>query len=197
MERHSKCYKSLSRQLFTLGVRHMKRAHKTRCKTASGRKEFLKHVSCIVNETISEPIHSCVDKVRLSSHSGCASLICLLFQWTWMINFILKNVTENEKHFSTACCSFHLFERCLLTEATALCSKRTGPGTAVYIRDVIKDGVAEFMDLACNKVRSITDCRTQEPEVTRLFERQMRAGVPRQSTSALFPFLQLATKLDH
>lgn len=114
-----------------------------------------------------------------------------------MINFILKNVTQNDRHFTSACCSFHLFERCLLTEANALCSKRTGPGTATYIRDVIKDGVSEFMDLACNKVRSIADCKANEPAITRIFERKMRQGVPRQSTSALFPFLQLATKLDN
>lgn len=44
----------------------MKRAHKIRCKTPNGRKEFLKHVSCIQNETISEPIHACVDKVSCS-----------------------------------------------------------------------------------------------------------------------------------
>lgn len=114
-----------------------------------------------------------------------------------MINYILANVSDNDKHFPSACCSFHLFERCLLTEANALCIKRTGPGTAVYIRDVIKDGVAEFMDLACNKVRSVSDCKANEPAITRIFERQMKAGVPRQSTSALFPFLQLATRLDN
>lgn len=179
MERHSKCYKSLSRQLFSLGVRHMKRAHKVRCKTPAGRKEFLKHMNCIVNETVSEPIHSCVDK------------------WTWMINYILKNVTDQDKHFPSACCSFHLFEKCLLTEAGRLCLPRTGPSTAIYIRDVIKDGVAEFMDLACNKVRSVEDCKSHETEITTLFEKQMKAGVPKQTTSALFPFLQLATKFDH
>ena len=179
MERHSRCYKSLSRQLMSLGVRHMKRAHRSRCKTDSGRKEFLKHMNCIVNETVSEPIHACVDK------------------WTWMINWILANVTEQQRHFTAACCSFHLFEKCLLTEATALCSKRTGAGTATYIRDVIKDGVSDFMDLACNKVRSVTDCKNQEKEITRIFERQIKLGVPKQTTSALFPFLQLATRLDH
>ena len=178
MERHSKCYKSLSRQLFSLGVRHMKRAHKLRCRSADGRKEFLKHMNCIYNETVSEPIHSCVDK------------------WTWMINFILKDV-QPAKHFSAACCSFHLFEKCLLEEATKLCESTTGPTTAIYIRDVIKDGVADFMDLACNRVRSVSDCRTVEPRITRRFEKQMAQGVPQQNTSALFPFLQLATKFDY
>lgn len=156
----------------------MKRALKIRCKTAPGRKEFLKHMNCIVNETVSEPIHSCVDK------------------WTWMINYILANV-DQEKHFTSACCSFHLFEKCLLEEATRLCSSRTGPATAVYIRDVIKDGVAEFMDLACNKVRSIADCSANEPQVTKFFQNQLAKGVPIQNTSALFPFLQLATKFDY
>ena len=157
----------------------MKRALKVRCKTSSGRKEFLKHMNCIVNETVSEPIHSCVDK------------------WTWMINYILKNVTNQDKHFPSACCSFHLFEKCLLEEAGRLCAPRTGPATALYIRDVIKDGVAEFMDLACNKVRSVSDCQANEKNITEFFEEQMKKGVPHQTTSALFPFLQLATRFDH
>ena len=178
MEKHSKCYKSLSRQLFSLGVRHMKKALKTRCRTEPGRKEFLKHMNCIVDEKTSEPIHSCVDK------------------WTWMINYILASV-DQDRHFTSACCSFHLFEKCLLEEATRLCSSRTGPATAIYIRDVIKDGVAEFMDLACNRVRSIADCKTNEPDITKFFQDQLVKGVPIQNTSALFPFLQLATKFDY
>lgn len=178
MERHTKCYKSLSRQLFSLAVRNMKRTQKTRCKTKNGRKEFLKHMGCIVDETMSEPIHACVDK------------------WTWMINYILKNVTHPEKQFPSACCSFHVFETCLMKEATALCSSRTGPATAGYIRDVVKEGVAEFMDLACAKVRTISDCRQNEADLTKIFEEKTKTGVPKQTTSALFPFLQLATRLD-
>ena len=156
----------------------MKRTHKSRCKSKNGRKEFLKHMACIVNETMSEPIHSCVDK------------------WTWMINYILANVTHADKQFPSACCSFHVFEGCLLREATALCASRTGPATATYIRDVVKDGVAEFMDLACNNVRNLADCRRNEAALTRIFEDKSRVGVPKQTTSALFPFLQLATRLD-
>jgi len=136
-------------------------------------------MGCIVDEKMSEPIHTCVDK------------------WTWMINFINKNVSDPEKQFPSACCSFHVFESCLLKEATQLCASRTGPATAIYIRDVVKDGVAEFMDLACNKVRNLADCRKNEASLTKLFEEKARVGVPKQMTSALLPFLQLATKLDH
>lgn len=83
-----------------------------------------------------------------------------------------------------------------MKEATQLCTSRTGPSTATYIRDVVKDGVVEFMDLACNKVRNLAECRANEAELTKAFEDQMKKGVPKQTTSALYPFLQLATRLE-
>ena len=83
-----------------------------------------------------------------------------------------------------------------MREATSLCAKTTGPSTATYIRDVVKEGVVEFMDLACNNVRTLADCRRNEAALTRTFEDASRSGVPKQTTSALFPFLQLATRLD-
>jgi len=178
LEKHSKCYKSLSRQLFSIGVRQMKKTQRLRCKSANGRKEFLKHMGCIINETISEPIHQCVDK------------------WTWMMNYILNNVTQ-ESHFASSCCAFQLFEKCLLGEATALCEKRTGPSTAIYIRDIIKDAVADFMDLACSRTRSVDQCQTVLPDLTMMFEKQLEEGVARQNTSALFPFLQIAIRFDY
>lgn len=49
-------------------------------------------MGCIKNETVSEPIHKCVDK------------------WTWMMNYILSNVSQSD-HFGSSCCAFHLFEK--------------------------------------------------------------------------------------
>jgi hypothetical protein len=136
-------------------------------------------MGCIVNETISEPIHQCIDK------------------WTWMMNDILNNV-QSEKHFSGACCSFHLFEKCLLEEATTLCATTTGPSTALYIRDVVKDGVSDFMDLACSNAKTLAQCKaTTVPMLMVKFEAQLKKGVPPQNTSALFPFLQIATKFEY
>jgi len=172
LEKHSKCYRSLSRQLFSIGVRQMKKTQRLRCKTPAGRQEFLKHMGCIQSETTSEPIHKCVDK------------------WTWMMNYILKNVTQ-ENHFGSSCCAFHLFEKCLLEEATALCEKRTGPSTAIYIRDIMKDAVSDFMDLACSRARTVDQCKMILPDLTMMFELKLEEGVPRQNSSALFPFLQM------
>lgn len=112
------------------------------------------------------------------------------------MNYILKDV-QPEKHFASACCSFQLFEKCLIEEATELCASTTGPSTAIYIRDVVKDGVADFMDLACSRTRSITECRTNNADITKIFEAQLAKGVPPQNSSALYPFLQIATKFDY
>ena len=69
--------------------------------------------------------------------------------------------------------------------------------TAIYIRDIIKDAVSDFMDLACSRTRSVDQCKQVLPELTTMFENQLEQGVDRQNTSALFPFLQIAIKFDY
>jgi len=69
--------------------------------------------------------------------------------------------------------------------------------TALYIRDIIKDAVSDFMDLACSKARTVDQCKQVLPELTTMFETKLEEGVDRQNTSALFPFLQIAIKFDY
>lgn len=76
--------------------------------------EFLKHMDCIVNEERSEPTHQCLDKFSV------------------MVNHILNKVDPTE-HFPSACCSFQLFQECILREVEKACASTTGKETAEYV----------------------------------------------------------------
>ncbi|RWS06822.1 hypothetical protein B4U79_11412 [Dinothrombium tinctorium] len=172
IEKHAKCYSSFPRQVMGTALSNIKRAYKQRC-SREGKKEFLKHTRCIKSEKQSEPAHQTLDK------------------WTYNMKYILSSV-KHEDHIPACCCAFHVFRQDLIRTVNKLCENTTKDSTAKYIEQNISAGVSDFLDLGCNRFRTIADCRKNLPNITKTIETNTRHGVPRQQTSAIFHFLQIA-----
>ncbi|RWS30860.1 hypothetical protein B4U80_08053 [Leptotrombidium deliense] len=170
VEKHSRCYSAFPRQIMGTAMSNLKRAFKKRC-TREGKRV------CIKDDNTSEPAHQEVDK------------------WTFNMKYIVDKI-ENTQQIPAVCCAFHIFRENLLQTVAKLCENSTKDSSAKYIEKTISGAVNDFMEIGCNRYRSLKDCRTYLPEITKTLEENVSKGVPKQNTSAIFHFLRIAVQLE-
>lgn len=179
IKRYQKCLNSFPREVFNLMSRNARQLNKERCEDAKGKAEFLKHIKCLDNSTIS--VNMCMDKVIV------------------LLDYIANNIKgDRDAMLGSTCCAVHLGLSCFTEKVNENCAKKTGPETSVYVTAKVNQMVADVFDLACAKVPDVASCDKSNPELMKTYRSIIApsANIKRQQISPLIPLMKVVKKIE-
>jgi hypothetical protein len=144
------CLKLFPRTIFTLVRKNVERVYKNFCHTKEGKESAVKHFSCFKPENL-PVLHSVVDRITMT------------------LEYIAKNVTDDNRILPYMCCAFYTFYRQTKIIVDNMCLNKTGPETSHFIINIIKAVVTDALDLGCGKFGSYKKCQDNLPEGVQVF----------------------------
>ena len=175
------CLKLFPRTIFNMIMQNVKsRVIKNLCDTESGKKEFIKHMSCF------DPTN-----------------IVILHQIVNNLTVIVDHVatkSSDELIIPSLCCGYFKIQEDGLRILNNLCSNRTGADTAKFAMSLMRSVVADAVDLGCGRYSSKKSCDQYLPEVMKtlgeITDPQPNEPFAMRPYTAIIPMLTVADRLD-
>ena len=144
------CLKLFPRTIFTLVRKNVERVYRNFCHTKEGKEMAIKHFSCFKPQNL-PVLHSVVDRITLT------------------LEYIAKNVTDDNQILPYMCCAFYTFYQQTQIIVDGLCLNTTGPDTSQFVINLIKAVVTDALDLGCGKFGSYKKCQENLPQGIQVF----------------------------